>query len=196
VSIVRGMGAELFRSGLLEGEVIVLAAGAGAFGDAATRACADLGASVERLDADPLDEEATAAAVERLGRINVLVDDATGRFATGGEQGLRAAADGAWIAAQAAGTSAPIEAEGGGKLIFVGPAPSAGEHAGAARAALENLARTLSIEWARYQIRPTTIAPGDATSTDEVAGVIAYLSSPAGDYFSGCVFTFGETVIA
>jgi NAD(P)-dependent dehydrogenase (short-subunit alcohol dehydrogenase family) len=190
------MGAELFRSGLLDGQAIVVAAGAGAFGDAAARACTDLGAMVQRIDADALDEEATTAAFERLERLDVLVDDATGRFGTGGEEGLRAATDGAWIAARAAATTALIAADEGGKLVFVAPAPSAGEHAEAARAALENLARTLSIEWARYQIRPTTIMPGDVTSNDEVAGVVAYLASPAGDYFSGCVFTFGETVVA
>ncbi len=188
------MGAELFRSGLLDGQAVVLAAGAGAFGDAAARACEDFGATVERLDADPLDEEATAAAVQRLERVDVLVDDAAGRFAAGGEDGLRAAVDGAWIAARAAATSALIEADDGGKLVFVAPAPGAGEHAEAARAALENLARTLSIEWARYQIRPTTIAPGDSTGPDEVAGFVAYLSSVAGDYYSGCVFTLGEAV--
>jgi citronellol/citronellal dehydrogenase len=196
VSIVRAMGAELFRAGLLDGQAIVLAAGAGAHGDTAARTCADLGASVERLDADPLDEDATSAAVGRLGRIDVLVDDAAGRFGAGGEGGLRAAADGAWIAARSAATSVLIEAEEGGKLIFVAPAPGAGEHAEATRAALENLARTLSIEWARYQIRPTTIAPADATSADEVAGLVAFLASPAGDYYSGCVFTLGEAVPA
>jgi citronellol/citronellal dehydrogenase len=190
------MGAELFRAGLLEGQAIVLAAGAGAYGDAAARVCADLGASVERLDADPLDEDAMAAAVGRLDRVDVLIDDAAGRFGAGGEDGLRAAADGAWIAARAAATSTLIEAEAGGKLVFVSPSPGAGEHAEAARAALENLARTLSIEWARYQIRPTTIAPGDATSTDEVAGLVAFLASQAGDYYSGCVFTLGEAVPA
>jgi NAD(P)-dependent dehydrogenase (short-subunit alcohol dehydrogenase family) len=190
------MSAELFRSGLLDGQALVVASGAGPFGDAAGRACTDLGATVERLDADPLDEEATAAAFDRLERLDVLLDDAAGRFATGGEDGLRAAADGAWIAARAAATSALIAAEDGGKLVFVAPAPGAGEHAEAARAALENLARTLSIEWARYQIRATTIAPGDATGADEVAGLVAYLASPAGDYYSGCLFSLGEAVPA
>jgi hypothetical protein len=189
----RTVAADLYRSGLLEGQAVVLAAGAGASGEAAAETCARLGADVHRLDADPLDEEATAAAVGRLERAHLLVDDTAARFAEGG---LRAAADGAWIAARSVATSAMIEAEGGGKLVFVAPAPGAGEHAEATRAALENLARTTSIEWARYAIRTAAIAPGDGTSPDEVAGLIAYLASPAGDYYSGCRFSLGEAVPA
>jgi hypothetical protein len=174
---------ELFRSGLLEGQAVVIAAGAGAFGDAAARACTDLGASVQRLDADPLDEDATAGAVGRLERVDVLVDDAAARFGAGG---LRCAADGAWIAARAVATAFMIEA--GGKLVLVAPPPDAGEHAEATRAAVENLARTLSIEWARYDIRVAAIHPGASTPPADVAALVAYLASPAGDYFSGCVF--------
>ena len=187
------MAVELFRSGLLEGQAIVLAAGAGAYGDAAADACAQLGASVQLLGADPLDEDATMAAVQRLERVDVLVDDAAARFAVGG---LRAATDGAWIAARAVATSAMIEAENGGKLVFLAPPPGAGEHAEATRAALENLARTTSIEWARYAIRPTTITPGAATTAEEVGGLVAFLASPAGDYYSGCRFSLGEAVPA
>ena len=199
------MADELFRSGLLEGQVILIAAGAGERGDAIARACASLGATVEALEADPLDEEATAAAVasafDRHGRVDALVDDTSGRFASAdsGDDGLaplRGAADGAWIAARSVATAALIDAEAGGKLVFVSPAPDAGEHAEATRAAIENLARTLSIEWARYAIRPTAIAPGEATTADEVAGVAVYLLSHAGDYFSGCVLSLGEAVPA
>jgi NAD(P)-dependent dehydrogenase (short-subunit alcohol dehydrogenase family) len=186
------MAAALFRSGLLDGQAIVLAAGAGGYGAAAADACTDLGATVTRLEADPLDEEATNAAVAALDRVDVLVDDAAARFADGG---LRAAADGAWIAARAVATSFLIEAEAGGKLIFVAPPPGP-EHAEATRAALENLARTTSIEWARYAIRPTAIAPAEGTTDDEVAGLVAYLASPAGDYYSGCRLSLGEAVPA
>lgn len=59
-------------------------------------------------------------------------------------------------------------------------------------AALENTARTLSIEWARYAIRTTAVLPGDATTDDDVAQLVAYLASPAGDYFSGCAFAMGR----
>jgi hypothetical protein len=75
--------------------------------------------------------------------------------------------------------------------VLLGPRPRDGAHAGALGAALENTARTLSIEWARHAIRTAAVLPGDATSDDDVAGLIAYLASRAGDYFSGCAFTLG-----
>ena len=63
---------------------------------------------------------------------------------------------------------------------------------GGARAGLENLARTLSIEWARFGIRTVAILPGDGDQPAEVAELVAFLASPAGDYYSGCHFRMGE----
>ena len=80
--------------------------------------------------------------------------------------------------------------QAGGKLILVAPPPcDAG--AEAARAGVENLARTLSIEWARYGIRTAALLPGTATAADEVAELAAFLASHAGDYYSGCRFELG-----
>ena len=78
------------------------------------------------------------------------------------------------------------------RIVYLAPAPGAdrsevGQQADAARAGLENLARTLSIEWARHEITLVTIAPGDTTAAGEVAALTAYLASPAGAYFSGCL---------
>jgi len=73
-----------------------------------------------------------------------------------------------------------------GKLVLIAPPAGA-----PARAALENLARTLSIEWARFGIRTTCLTPGPATSDAQVADLVAYLLSPAGDYFSGCRLDLG-----
>ena len=101
------MAIELVHSGLLEGQAIVLAAGAGAFGDAVADACAGLGASVTPPGADPLDDDATAAAAHRLERVDVLVDAAAARFAAGG---LRAVADGARIAAGDASSADDVAA--------------------------------------------------------------------------------------
>ena len=42
-------------------------------------------------------------------------------------------------------------------MISLAPRPDAGPRAQAARAALENMARTLSIEWARYGVRTTAV---------------------------------------
>ena len=88
-------------------------------------------------------------------------------------------------------------------------------HSSAARAAVENLTRVLSIEWARFGIKLTALAAGHfATETlmtkypkpvvegvagtvplarlgteEEFAWLVAYLASPAGDYFSGAILT-------
>jgi predicted NBD/HSP70 family sugar kinase len=88
--------------------------------------------------------------------VDTLVCDAAPAFAAAG---LRAALDGTWNATRAV-VNAALRPAGGGKVVLVAPAPGAGEHAGAVAAALENLARTLSVEWARYAVRPTAILPG------------------------------------
>ena len=98
---------------------------------------------------------------------------------------LRAAADRAWDAVRPVANAAWIEPVRACKVELVAPAPDAGVHAEAARAALENMARTLSIEWSRHGIRTVTITPGARTAAGEVADLVAYLASPGGDYFSG-----------
>ena len=192
-----GYSPVVFRRGLLEGEPVAVL-DRGELGEAAADACQALGARTARLGRalDPLDEVAVAAAVEVAvrdhGGLGTLAIDAAGLYADPPGQGLdplRAATDGAWIAIRAAGAAAMIEA--GGKLVLIAPPPGAGPQAGAARAALENLARTLSIEWARHQVRITAIRPGPATAPAEVGALVAYVASPAGDYFSGCRFTLG-----
>ena len=73
--------------------------------------------------------------------------------------------------------------------MLIAPAEDPGdEFVAAARAALENLARTLSIEWARYGITAVAIAPAAGARDEDVALLSAYLVSGAGDYFSGCRF--------
>ena len=84
-------------------------------------------------------------------------------------------------------TGLPAQAAAAGGSSTSLPRPDAGEHAPAACAGLENLARTLSIEWARHGITTVTIAPGAETPAGEVAALTAYLASPAGAYFSGCL---------
>jgi NAD(P)-dependent dehydrogenase (short-subunit alcohol dehydrogenase family) len=75
-------------------------------------------------------------------------------------------------------------------IVLIAPPPG-DPHAEAARAGLENMARTLSIEWARRAIRPVAITPGKTTSPAEIAELVAYLASPAGAYYSGCRFDLG-----
>jgi hypothetical protein len=158
----------LLRDGLLTG-VPVAVAGDGPFAAAAARACADLGAAIV------------------VGDAAVLVYDAEG--GPPGVAGVHQALDGGWDAVRPAAT-AMIEREGGGKIVIIAPRPG-DAHRAAARAGLENLARTLGIEWARFQIRTVTILPGPSTTEDQVAQLVAYLASPAGDYFSGCAITLG-----
>ena len=127
-----------------------------------------------------------------------------------------AVATACWIPS---GGDAPEAPPSGGKVISITLSPHNGMpgmvHSGAARAAVENMMKTLSIEWARFGIRCTAIAPGQiATHTlktkypakmvdtmegtiplgrlgepEEVAWLIAYLASPAGDFFSGSTIT-------
>ena len=99
--------------------------------------------------------------------------------------GVRAALDEAWDAIRA--TMLP---PGPGLIVLLAPAPG-GAHRAAARAGLENMARTLSIEWAQHDIRVTAVQPGAATPPEQVANLVAYLASPGGDYFSGCAFSMG-----
>jgi hypothetical protein len=152
---------QVLRPGVLAG-VRVRVVGAGPLGEAVLARASALGAG----DEDPVD---------------VLVVDAAARFAgAAGVDAVRAALDGAWEAIQP-------HAEGAKLIVLLAPPPG-DAHAEAARAGLENLARTLSIEWARLGIRPVAIHPGAATPAGEVAELAAFLASPAGAYYSGCRF--------
>jgi NAD(P)-dependent dehydrogenase (short-subunit alcohol dehydrogenase family) len=117
------------------------------------------------------------------------VRDGAEALAAGGEDGARAALDGAWLAIRPVARAAMIDA-GGGRIQLLAPRPG-GAAAAAARAGLENLARTLSIEWSRFGVRTVAITPGPQTVDDELSALAAYLASPAGDYFSGCVLALG-----
>ena len=108
--------------------------------------------------------------------------------------GFRACLDGAWELLRVVATEVWIPGDGG-KAVLIAPRPQDGDHAAAARAGLENAARTLSIEWARYGVRTTAITPGDATSDEEIAQVVAYLASPGGDYFSGARMDLGAVAL-
>jgi len=177
----------MLRAELLDGATVAFAGGA----DHVADACGRLGARLRVVDAPLLDEAAVSESVEALGAVSALVCDAASAFtaAGGGVAGLRAGIDGAWNATRAVANAGWREGEDtGGKVVLLGPRPRDGAHASALGAALENTARTLSIEWARHGIRTTAIRPGDATPDDDVAQLVAYLVSPAGDYFSGCAF--------
>ncbi len=186
---------ELLRDGVLEGVSVVVAAlpaGSAAAGEVLSAAAA-LGARVAPVEmaagAGPeADEAATAQAVAaagaELGSIDALVIDAAGPFGDGGGEGLVACAAAAWNAARAAAQAGMLE--NGGRIVLLAPAAGS-PHAGAAASALENLARTLSIEWARFAITTVAIAPGACSAEGELATLVCWLLSPAGAYFSGCL---------
>ena len=187
-----------------------------------------------RVEAHPCDireEDQVDALVdwvmERHGRIDLLVNNAGGQFLSAAEditpKGFRTVirlnVEGTWLMSHAVATRAMIPDERGGKIVNVTLSPHHGlpgmAHSSAARAAVENLTRVLSIEWARYGIRLVSVAPGPmSTETmrtkypqavvdsaawtvplgrlgteEEFAWLVAYLASPAGDYFSGAVLT-------
>jgi citronellol/citronellal dehydrogenase len=164
--------------------------------------------------------------VERHGRLDVLVNNAGGQFLSPAEaitpKGFRTVIElnvqGTWQMTHAAATKAFIP-QGEGKVVSLTVSPHMGfpgmVHTGAARAGVENMMRTLSIEWARFGVRAVAVAVGQFdTETlrtkypkqvvdnvantvplgrlgteQEMAWLVAYLASPAGDFFSGCVIT-------
>ena len=186
----------VLRPGLLAGRSLAVAGAveSGIWAGPVSVACAALGASVSAFEPVPGDDDATGTLVQEIAGdgFDVLVVDGGGLFASADRDGdgvaaLRACVDGAWLATRAAANHAFIAEDRGGRVVLLAPAPGAGARASAAVAGLENLARTLSIEWSRLGITVAAVAPGDSTSGEEVGAVVAFLASAAGAYYSGCL---------
>lgn len=126
---------------------------------------------------DGHDEERALHWAQAEGPLDALV------FGGGGLENL----DEGWALIRSVASGALIPASRGA-VVLIAPTPSEVDHAEAVRAALENLARTLSVEWSRFGITTTAIVPGNTTSIDDLSTLVAYLCSLAGAYFSGCRF--------
>lgn len=160
-------------------------------------------------------------ALDTYDRVDVLVNNAGGQFqapaediSTGGWRAVhRLSVEAVWSVTREVATRSMIPNRGG-VLVFMAFSPRRGipgmVHATAARAAIENLASGLALEWSRYGIRSVAVAPGSIGSeglerysaeaireweqaiplgrlgqVDEVADVITFLATPAARYVTG-----------
>jgi NAD(P)-dependent dehydrogenase (short-subunit alcohol dehydrogenase family) len=234
VCIVSGAGTGLGKATSLElarlGATVV---GCGRREEPLAEMIAAVEAAGGKAEAEPVDirdadgvERLVDGVLERHGRIDTLVNNAGGQFLSPAEaispKGFRTVLElnvtGTWLMTHTVATKAFIPS-GGGRVLSVTLSPHNGMpgmvHSGAARAAVENMMRTLSIEWARFGIRlmalaagqfdtetlrtkypkevveavPATVPLGRLGTEEEWAWLVAYLASPAGDFFSGTVVT-------
>ena len=231
VAVVTGGGTGLGRATALElatcGATVVVAGRRQEPLEETAAMCEDGRCEARACDIREEDQvaELVDGVLERHGKVDLLVNNAGGQFmspaeeitAKGFDTVVRLNLGGTWLMTHAVATKAMIPA-GGGKIVNVTLSPHHGlpgmAHSSAARAAVENLTRVLSIEWARFDIKLTAIATGhfqtDAISKypepvrkgvaltvplgrlgqpEEQAWLVAYLASPAGDYYSGSVIT-------
>ncbi len=166
------------------------------------------------------------AALAEHDTIDVLVNNAGGQYAAPAEDitpnGWRAvhriAVDATWEMTRTVATRSMIPTRRG-VIFFLGFSPKRGiagmVHAGAARAAVENLASGLALEWSRYGIRTICLAPGTIATPalldgyppddvaawkrgvplgrlgmpEEVSGLVCALASPLGSYVTGTTIT-------
>jgi citronellol/citronellal dehydrogenase len=171
-------------------------------------------------------ERVVDTALQAFGRIDVLVNNAGGQFTAPAEEitpkGWRAvhdlAVDAGWAMTREVAVRSMIPNRSGA-VFFMAFSPRRGipgmVHATAARAALENLAAGLSLEWSRYGIRTVCVAPGTIATEgleaaydeadrrrweqavplgrlgrpEEVSGLLCFLASPGGSYITGTTIT-------
>jgi NAD(P)-dependent dehydrogenase (short-subunit alcohol dehydrogenase family) len=163
--------------------------------------------------------------LERFGRIDVLVNNAGGQFPSpaaamsprGWEAVIRNNLNGTFFMTREVATRAMIPAKRG-RVVMVTAMVARGfpgmAHTGAARAGVENLARSLAVEWAQHGIKVNVVAPGNnirssgtaqygddalelarrATpakrlgTVEEVARVIVFLASDQNDFVTGSIY--------
>ena len=200
--------------------------------DAARTALRADGVEDDRLIAAPCDirdPDQVAAfigqVIDRFDRIDVLVNNAGGQFPSraedlsprGFEAVVRNNLFGTWNVTREVATRAMIPARRG-RIVNITAMVARGfpgmSHTGAARAGVENLTRSLAIEWAHHGVRVNAVAPGNnirSSGTDqygdvllelarkatpvkrlgtpeEVSRVIVFLASDRNDFVTGAVW--------
>jgi len=163
--------------------------------------------------------------LERFGQIDVLINNAGGQFPSpaeslstrGWEAVIRNNLNGTFFMTREVGTRAMIPRKRGrivNVTAMVGRGFPGMSHTGAARAGVENLTKSLAIEWAQHGIKVNAVAPGNnirssgtaqygdallemarkATplkrlgTPEEVARVILFLASDQNDFITGSLF--------
>lgn len=171
---------QILRSDLLQGRSVLLEA---LPRSGLERGLREVGAQVSSW---PGSGEAEAEGEGPAQAVDALVIDCSGWVPEGGPPApLQQLLDRIWQAVEAVANRAFIPAGEGGQILFVAPAQRELFAVPAAVAALENLGRTLSVEWARHRITVCTVAPSARTTDAHLATLVAYLLSSAGAYFSG-----------